>query len=279
MARIRIEDHLGTIYKITNKINGKIYIGQTRRNESERWQQHIKSSKYNYCSDYNTILHQAIRKYGTENFEVQIIEKCDFSLLNSKEIYWIQYYDSQKNGYNITNGGYGCSIYDYNKIYELWLTGKSCFQIIEETGISYTTLGEILNIYNISVKERQNRGFDYKVKIEKDKIKEAFLEGKSINEIHLKYRISAKWIKRVLLDLGFTIEQIKENAQKGHIKSGKPVKINQYDNKKEYIQTFSSIKEAKISLGKKLNNTSLNKVLQHDNNLHYYNNYYWRYAE
>ncbi len=277
MARIRIEDK-GTIYKIINNINNKIYVGQTKRSVHERWQQHIKSSRYNYCTDYSTKIHRAIRKYGIKNFSIFIIETCDILLLNEREQYWINFYNSIDDGYNITKGGNGYSLYDYNEIYKKWLENKSCSQIIEETGISYTTLSEILNRFNVPIKERQDRGIDNKIKINKELIKKAFLLGESINKIHLKYKVSTNWIKRVLLDFNFTEQQIIENGRRSHKTSGSPVKIEQYDKTKQYIQTFNSIKDAKNFLNKKENNTSLNHILKHDNDLHYYDNYYWRYV-
>lgn len=87
------------------------------------------------------------------------------------------------------------------------------------------------------------------------------------------------WIKKTLKEFGFTEEQIKENAILSHKTSGSQKRIKQYDKDKNFIQNFNSIKEAKIFLNKKINNTNLNKVLKHDNNYHYYDNYYWRYIE
>lgn len=87
------------IYKITNNINGKIYIGQSIDIE-HRWNEHQKAKT-------NFYLHNAIRKYGIENFDFEIIEECEEHLLNSREIFWIDYYDSYNNGYNLTTGGEG----------------------------------------------------------------------------------------------------------------------------------------------------------------------------
>ena len=60
-----MEAYKGYIYKITNLVNGKSYVGQTIRTIEERWKQHIKDSKGNKDDFY---LHRAIRKYGKENF-------------------------------------------------------------------------------------------------------------------------------------------------------------------------------------------------------------------
>ena len=90
----------GVVYKITNKVNGKIYIGQKKATE--------------YVSTYfgsGRYLKNAINKYGIDNFENYIIEWCySKEELNAKEIYWIRKYNcNAKNGYgyNIGKGGEG----------------------------------------------------------------------------------------------------------------------------------------------------------------------------
>ena len=98
---------MGYIYKITNKENGHIYIGQTIKTPAKRFEQHVRDSKYKYRDDYNTKLHRAIRKYGPASFECTTIEECDNELLNEREIYWINHYDTFNTpyGYNCTTGG------------------------------------------------------------------------------------------------------------------------------------------------------------------------------
>ena len=94
------------IYKFENLINGHKYIGQSVDIE-RRYKDHIMRATNNFPSnsEYNSILHQAIRKYGIENFSFNIIEECNKSELNEKEKYWIAYYNSYKEGYNETTGG------------------------------------------------------------------------------------------------------------------------------------------------------------------------------
>ena len=89
------------IYKITNKINGHSYIGQSV-NIIRRWGDH----RHHYHNlDYDCTLYKAFRKYGLENFEFEIIEECEPELLDEKEEYYIKLYDTYKNGYNLTIGG------------------------------------------------------------------------------------------------------------------------------------------------------------------------------
>ena len=92
------------IYKITNKINGKIYIGQST-NIMKRWNQHYLGA-FLKDSEQNNLLHKAIKKYGVTNFYFEIEELCDIEDLNKKEIEYIKFYNSlQPNGYNIVQGG------------------------------------------------------------------------------------------------------------------------------------------------------------------------------
>lgn len=107
------------IYKITNKVNGKIYIGQTIRTLEVRWKQHCKDAETNYKG---MAILAAIQKYGKENFTVEQIDiACDRDELDKKEDYWINHYNSlSPNGYNLHTGGkhYECSEETKRKISE-----------------------------------------------------------------------------------------------------------------------------------------------------------------
>jgi group I intron endonuclease len=90
------------IYKIENKINGKIYIGQTKRNLSKRISEHIGKDKM-------SIIGKALIKYGLQSFIVSIIDYAkNGETLSEKEKYWIKFYNSiAPDGYNLTEGGEG----------------------------------------------------------------------------------------------------------------------------------------------------------------------------
>ena len=87
------------IYKITNKINGKLYIGQTTRTIERRFRDHCTSSK--------SAISLAISKYGKENFSIEVIyEASSLEELNIKEIEFIKQFNSiSPNGYNLREGG------------------------------------------------------------------------------------------------------------------------------------------------------------------------------
>lgn len=92
------------IYKITNLINGKSYIGQSLHIE-RRFLQH--KSPYERDRYPNKPLYKAFEKYGIENFDFSILEECPAEQLDEKEIFWIKEYKSlvHENGYNILDGG------------------------------------------------------------------------------------------------------------------------------------------------------------------------------
>ena len=89
------------IYKFTNKINGKIYIGQSIDIEHRR-KEHLRYKDESY-------FHRSLMKYGNNNFDFEILEECDIMQLDEKERYWISYYHSNNRdkGYNCTDGGEG----------------------------------------------------------------------------------------------------------------------------------------------------------------------------
>lgn len=91
------------IYKITNKINNKVYIGQTRRPLYSRWREHCSLNGRTYKSS----IYKAIIKYGKENFTIEEIDGANSqSELNYLEDHYINIYNTlAPNGYNITRGG------------------------------------------------------------------------------------------------------------------------------------------------------------------------------
>ena len=95
--------NMGFIYKITNLINQKVYIGKTERDIETRWKEHCR----HIPQLQHLPLYRALKKYGINNFSVEQIEECPSSNLDEREIYWINFYDSYSKGYNCTEGGEG----------------------------------------------------------------------------------------------------------------------------------------------------------------------------
>lgn len=146
---------MGYIYKIQNLINGNVYIGQTVKSVEKRFQQH----RNNYDKPYfsQLILYKAFKKYGLDNFSFEALEKVDNDKLDEREKYWIDYYDSYKNGYNMTLGGRLVELYkwDLQEILDLYHLHKSARKVAEIIGCDHSTIDHLLNANNIP---RYSRG-------------------------------------------------------------------------------------------------------------------------
>ena len=146
------------IYKITNLINNKIYIGQSKDIE-KRIKEHFWKAKCEKDISYNSALHSAIRKYGENNFKWDVVEECDMQTIDEKERYYIQAYNSiSPNGYNILIGGqsYRISIkpkYCEKCGKEIWRDSRTnlcrkCYNISISHCPSKYELEEILKKFN-----------------------------------------------------------------------------------------------------------------------------------
>ena len=143
------------IYKITNQINGKVYIGKTLSSIEERWKEHCKDYKREYCE--KRPLYRAISKYGIENFIIEQVEECPPEIVNEREKYWIERYESFKYGYNATIGGDGKQYLDYDLVYSLYKEGKNLTEISKILKCDTHSVTKILNNFNISHEERVKR--------------------------------------------------------------------------------------------------------------------------
>ncbi len=88
------------IYGLRNKANGKWYVGQSTDILS-RWNRAYKGMR---CQNQHKI-YRALKKYGYDGFDKIILEECGVEQLDSREVYWSEYYDSINNGYNLRVGG------------------------------------------------------------------------------------------------------------------------------------------------------------------------------
>ena len=142
------------IYKITNLIDNKVYIGLTTRTVEARWKEH--------CRHGSQQIDDAIQLYGIENFQIETLEECDESILDDREKYWIDYYDSFKNGYNNTYGGRGNNFIMTDKsdiVLQLCEDGLTINKIVEKTSLNVETVRGYLNKNGITkqmIRERAN---------------------------------------------------------------------------------------------------------------------------
>lgn len=141
---------MGYIYKITNIVNNKAYIGQTVNTIAQRFIEHKSHYKTNLTNS-NRPLYNAFSKYGLENFIIEEIEKIPNNLLNEREQYWIKYYDTYNNGYNATLGGDATILYNYKEIAELYQKYQNQSEVARILGCQYTTVTRALNSMEILV--------------------------------------------------------------------------------------------------------------------------------
>jgi group I intron endonuclease len=231
----------GIIYKITNKVNNKVYIGQTRYTLEFRWRQHQHKKD-------NTYFHNAIRKYGVDNFSIEILEECDVKDLNSREMFYIAKYDSFKNGYNLTIGGDGNRrlVLDdkYDEIKELYLSGFSSNKISDLYGVDKASIVKLLkslgvkirsNALNINNQELQEIIRDYKT-------------GHSLKSIAKRYGCSPTGLKDFLRKKGVDLKDKYEIIKD---KEAQEMLINDYldnilrveDIIKKYHCTYTTLKK------------------------------------
>ena len=141
------------IYKITNLINGKSYVGQSVHIE-RRWQEHCRAGK-------RSLIGQAIEKYGKEKFSFQVLEECEAELLDEKEEYYIAKCNSVvPNGYNIMDWVDGRPTYYFNTDQD------TIISIIDDIKNSSFTFNEIAEKYDLSRRTitRINLGETHKLK-------------------------------------------------------------------------------------------------------------------
>lgn len=94
------------VYKITNDINDKMYIGQTIKPIEERFKRHINSAINN---ELDTHFARAIRSIGAEHFKIELIDTASSQEeLTEKEYYWIHFYNATNKGYNETENKLKC---------------------------------------------------------------------------------------------------------------------------------------------------------------------------
>ena len=186
------------IYKITNKVNNKSYIGQSISIQ-HRWYQHIHDSR----PHKNSLIHKAIKKYGIDNFSFEVLEECPTELLNEREKYWINYYNTtDKNiGYNIRIGGEnGGEVFDSELIRQLWREGKSIGQIKTLLNIKrdVTISKRLIDEENYSISEAHRRGI-----IQSEKT----IEGKPVYQYDLQGNFIKAYSNSVEAAKAFTISE------------------------------------------------------------------------
>ncbi len=105
MKNIKQLPHKSGIYRVYTTFNNACYIGQAKDIYERFNSHHIYDYKNKNDCCYNTKFYSALRKYGLDSFEVEVLELCSVQELDEKEIYYISKYNSFHHGYNSTEGG------------------------------------------------------------------------------------------------------------------------------------------------------------------------------
>lgn len=154
----------GKIYKIVNDINSKIYVGQTIQSLKTRFQKHC-----NIHDEPHMVIAKAINKYGKEHFKIELIEKipnCTQEQLNNREIYWIAFYDSYKNGYNSTKGGQNIGTWqklseeEEQELVKLYEQGISSLKLAKKFNVDKTTILNYAKRYGLKRKDILESKYD-----------------------------------------------------------------------------------------------------------------------
>lgn len=125
------------IYKIENNLNHKIYIGQST-NIERRWREHCNPST-------NSVISDAIKKYGKDNVSFCVLEECSQNLLDEREEFYIKKYNCiSPNGYNIKDYNFGC------ETMYLWYDVKTFQSIVSDIKNALIPFQDIGEKYGIS---------------------------------------------------------------------------------------------------------------------------------
>lgn len=185
---------MGVIYKIYNDINDKVYIGQTIRTADRRWKEHLNAAKK---GERGTILYDAMRKYGIENFHMEVVRECDEDMLDYYENLYIKNYNSlTPNGYNMTTGGEKGKKLNYDEVVKLYFEcNQNEAEVYRKYGIAPSTIGYILKEKGITPEPNYvKQGVEY-------------YECDADNNI-IKHFNNAHEIEEEYKDLGITVEGI-----------------------------------------------------------------------
>lgn len=192
----------GFIYKITNRVNNKVYIGQTHFTIEHRFKQHVKNFNIEHRQQP---LYKAFAKYGLDKFYVEKVEEVECDKLNEREIYWIAYYDSFKNGYNATLGGNG-NIYQwtdsqYEEIKSLYLSGFTSKKIAELFNVSAYTIIGVLKSLKVKIRNNPMKMNSYEAK----ELIEQYQTGFNLTTLAKRYNTDRETVKRFLISKGVDV--------------------------------------------------------------------------
>ena len=195
----------GEIYIIKNKINSKVYIGQTTQGSEIRFKQHLKTSNTNQSQ----LIHKAIHKYGKENFYYEVLYtniKTINDLNKLEEDTILKFNSLIPNGYNMCPGGqkYRRKSIEFkedelNELINLYNEGVSTRKLGEIFHCNKITITKILKENNVVIRKKSCNLPDHSTKLEKNVLYKLYIIDKlSITDIANKLGTSRASIRRAL---------------------------------------------------------------------------------
>ena len=257
-----IEKMKKTIYKITNLINQKSYIGQTT-DFKRRVQEHRAKG---YGSEKNKILYYAFDKYGIENFSFEILEE-NIENYNEREIYWIEFYKTLvPNGYNMSIGGeepphkvgeehqYAThKQIEVNEIIDLLInTNKTTKEIAAQynyhpTAIIRINNGQIWHNPKLAYPLRKELSEEFKEKRALSISYDLLFTDLSQKEIAKKYGVGRTTVTAINCGQNHRQEDFNYPLRSPN-EAVRNIKVEKCDQSGNTLETFSTIKEAACSL-------------------------------
>lgn len=209
---------LGKIYLITNDINSKVYVGQTIQTLNKRFNGHCCYSKSD--RSVNMYIKRAIHKYGRNNFHIHLLEECPIDELNEKEQYWIDFYNSYNEGYNLTLGGQVSNYFSLHRLEDTIDIEKFKQYIIEFTplasevakhfGISKCSVYNLIkriNLPNLILNSHNPKKGKSIEDIDTIELIKLYNEKWSILDLAKKYHIKKSKISKFLKEKGIKIRR------------------------------------------------------------------------
>lgn len=171
----------GFIYIIKNTVNSKVYIGQTRTSVDQRWKEHLRHAQYG-----DQVINRAMKKYGVDKFYIETLEICDVSILDKREIYYIDLYDStdKSKGYNVSIGGntprFKRKALSISDLIDLYVNKEFTLEeIASKFEVSRYIISTELRNAGITIRDRHDSASRYN-KIPKEALENALKIGKSL---------------------------------------------------------------------------------------------------
>ena len=171
----------GFIYIIKNTINNKVNIGQTRVSVEQRWKEHLRHVQYG-----KQVINRAMKKYGTDKFYIETLEICSLDVLDYREMYYIDLYDStnKSKGYNVSIGGntprFKRKALSISDLIDLYVNKEFTLEeIASKFEVSRYIISTELRNAGITIRDRHASASRYN-KIPKETLENALKIGKSL---------------------------------------------------------------------------------------------------